>query len=298
MGKKTATYYLGQWDAYELDKIGTHLDKHEMLPAADEALMALADANPERDDVRGSTSICIVPGYTFKMCDALVTNIHQPHSTLMLLVAAQMGSTESTMSLYHHAVEQQYRFLSYGDACLLHNAQSKIHPEGDGQQDAQAMEEDVKLDDSEYVNLAKENQESIAPGTLESGTKVLLHSCCAPCSGAMVEQMQAEGHDVTVLFYNPNIHPKEEYIVRKEENKRYAASLGIPLGDLDYDEQEWYKRAKGMEFSPERGARCTMCFDMRFERTALYAADNNFDVITTTNATSRWKDADQVLRAL
>jgi predicted adenine nucleotide alpha hydrolase (AANH) superfamily ATPase len=106
--------------------------------------------------------------------------------------------------------------------------------------------------------------------------------------------MQQQGLDVTVFFYNPNIHPKEEYEIRKEENKRFADELGIPFVDADYDADEWFRRAKGMEFCPERGTRCSMCFDMRFERTALYAAEHGFGAITTTNATSRWKDADQV----
>ena len=70
------------------------------------------------------------------------------------------------------------------------------------------------------------------------------------------------------------------------------AACGDVVGGVDVD--DWYKRAKGMEFCPERGARCTMCFDMRLERTALYAAEHGFDSFTTTNATSRWKDEAQV----
>ena len=101
-------------------------------------------------------------------------------------------------------------------------------------------------------------------------------------------------HDVTIFFYNPNIHPREEYEVRKEENKRFAEHLGIPFVDADYDSDEWYRRAKGMEFCPERGTRCSMCFDMRFERTAVYAVEHGFSHFATTNATSRWKDAAQV----
>jgi len=124
--------------------------------------------------------------------------------------------------------------------------------------------------------------------------KILLHSCCAPCSGAMIEELQAQGVDVTIFFYNPNIHPKKEYEIRKVENVRYAEALGIPIVDADYDVDVWYKRAQGMEFDPERGGRCTMCFDMRMERTASYAAENGFTHFTTTNATSRWKDVSQV----
>ena len=106
--------------------------------------------------------------------------------------------------------------------------------------------------------------------------------------------MVDEGHDVTIFFYNPNIHPKKEYEMRKEENKRFASELGIPFLDVDGDVDEWYRRAKGMEFCPERGARCSMCFDMRLERTAIHASEHGFDSFTTTNATSRWKDEAQV----
>ena len=123
---------------------------------------------------------------------------------------------------------------------------------------------------------------------------MLLHSCCAPCSGAMIEEMARLGLHITVFFYNPNIHPRAEYELRKEENKRYAAELGVPFVDADYDATAWFQRAKGMEHDPERGRRCTMCFDMRLERTALHAHENGFDCIATTNATSRWKDQAQV----
>jgi predicted adenine nucleotide alpha hydrolase (AANH) superfamily ATPase len=124
--------------------------------------------------------------------------------------------------------------------------------------------------------------------------RVLLHSCCAPCSGAMIEEMAEKGLAVTVFFYNPNIHPRREYDIRKEENKRYAAARGIPFVDCDYDAQSWFQRMKGLELDPERGARCTACFDMRMEVTAAYAAEHGFGVFTTTNATSRWKDVQQV----
>ena len=67
-----------------------------------------------------------------------------------------------------------------------------------------------------------------------------------------------QGLDVTVFFYNPNIHPKEEYEIRKEENKRFADELGIPFVDADYDADEWFRRAKGMEFCPERGTRSVL----------------------------------------
>lgn len=127
-------------------------------------------------------------------------------------------------------------------------------------------------------------------------TNVLLHSCCAPCSGAMVEEMCSSPslEKVTVFFYNPNIHPKKEYEIRKEENKRFCKKLNIEFIDCDYDSDQWYTRMNGMELDPERGRRCTECFDMRMERTALYAHEHGYHAIATTNATSRWKDANQV----
>ncbi len=124
--------------------------------------------------------------------------------------------------------------------------------------------------------------------------KVLLHSCCAPCSGEVIEAMVASGLDLTIFFYNPNIHPKAEYEMRKCENIRYAEKLGIKFIDADYDVEDWFKRAKGMEYEPEKGVRCTMCFDMRFARTALYAHENQYQVFTSSLGISRWKDMNQI----
>ena len=126
------------------------------------------------------------------------------------------------------------------------------------------------------------------------GKKLLLHSCCAPCSGEVMEAISASGIEYTIFFYNPNIHPKKEYEIRKNENIRFAEKLGIPIVDADYDVDNWYERAKGMEYEPERGKRCTMCFDMRFERTALYAYEHGFDTITSSLGISRWKNFDQI----
>ncbi len=124
--------------------------------------------------------------------------------------------------------------------------------------------------------------------------KVLLHSCCAPCSGEVMEAMLASGVEYTIFFYNPNIHPEREYLLRKDENVRFADKHGIAFIDADYDKDNWFERARGMEREPERGIRCTMCFDMRFERTALYAHENGFPVITSSLGISRWKDMNQI----
>jgi len=123
---------------------------------------------------------------------------------------------------------------------------------------------------------------------------LLLHSCCAPCAGEIMEAVAASNIKTTLFFYNPNIHPRDEYDLRKDENKRFAEKLGFDFVDADYDTDNWFTRARGMENEPERGVRCTMCFDMRFERTALYASENGFLVISSTLGISRWKNMEQI----
>jgi predicted adenine nucleotide alpha hydrolase (AANH) superfamily ATPase len=112
------------------------------------------------------------------------------------------------------------------------------------------------------------------------------------CYGGRDERLGSSGRSCRLLY--TNIHPRKEYEIRKEENKRYCERIGVPFIDCDYDVHEWYERMKGMEYDPERGHRCTECFDMRMERAAFYAHENGFDGIATTNATSRWKDVQQV----
>lgn len=128
----------------------------------------------------------------------------------------------------------------------------------------------------------------------EGRSKVLLHSCCAPCSGEVMEALLQAEIPYSIFFYNPNIHPVKEYEIRKEENIRYAEKNGIEFIDADYDVDNWFERVKGMEWEPERGIRCTACFDMRFERTALYAWEHGFDTITSSLGISRWKDMNQI----
>lgn len=139
---------------------------------------------------------------------------------------------------------------------------------------------------------------SRAPLQLPTGhEKLLLHTCCAPCAGDIMEHLLESGIDYTLYFYNPNIHPKQEYILRKEENMRFAKAHNIPFIDADYDSERWFEQAQGLEDEPERGIRCTMCFDMRFLRTAEYAKNNGFTLISSTLGISRWKDMEQINRS-
>jgi predicted adenine nucleotide alpha hydrolase (AANH) superfamily ATPase len=127
--------------------------------------------------------------------------------------------------------------------------------------------------------------------------QLLLHSCCAPCSGEVMEALLASSIAFTIFFYNPNIHPKQEYEIRKEENIAFAQKHQIPFIDADYDTENWFSRIKGLEWEPERGKRCTLCFDMRFERTALYAHEHGFSLISSSLGISRWKDMNQINEA-
>ena len=97
--------------------------------------------------------------------------------------------------------------------------------------------------------------------------KVLLHTCCAPCSSAIIECMM-QHHITPVIYYcNPNIYPLEEYMIRKDECTRYAQSLGLEIIDADYDHENWRCHIAGMEQEPERGGRCLRCFKLRLLET-------------------------------
>ena len=125
-------------------------------------------------------------------------------------------------------------------------------------------------------------------------TKVLLHSCCAPCACDLMESFVKSNIQFLIFFYNPNIHPREEYEIRKKENIRFAQKMNVPFADGDYDRDNWFKRVKGLEWEPERGRRCSTCFDLRFERAALFAVEHGFKVFTSSLGISRWKDMNQI----
>lgn len=123
---------------------------------------------------------------------------------------------------------------------------------------------------------------------------MLLHSCCAPCSGAIIECMDANGLKPVIFFSNSNISTREEYDKRLAEVRRYASEFGLDVIDDVYDHASWLEAVKGLEREPERGKRCEACFRFRLERAARYAAENGFGVLTTSLASSRWKDMKQV----
>ena len=128
--------------------------------------------------------------------------------------------------------------------------------------------------------------------------RILLHACCAPCSGAIVETLVRSGEHPVIFFSNANIVPFGEYEKRLAEVYRYAETMGVEVVEDTYDHALWREEAaKGLEAEPERGRRCEACFRFRLERAARYAHENGFSVLATTLASSRWKDLEQVNRA-
>ncbi|MCQ2322123.1 MAG: epoxyqueuosine reductase QueH [Bacteroidales bacterium] len=140
----------------------------------------------------------------------------------------------------------------------------------------------------------KNKFEVIVPGGAD---KVLLHTCCAPCSSAIIECLMKHGVTPYIYYCNPNIYPFGEYEIRKNECTRYAQSLGLQIIDDDYDHEKWLGEMAGLGNEPERGGRCLKCFKYRLLRTARYAHENGFSVIATTLASSRWKSLGQIEEA-
>ena len=148
------------------------------------------------------------------------------------------------------------------------------------------------------INYQLEMEREIAR-ILKDGRRprLLLHSCCAPCSSAVLEQM-TKVFDITVYFYNPNIAPEEEFLHRVEEQRRFIGEMpkegAIDLIQGEYDDETFHALAKGLEEVPEGGERCTRCFRLRLGKTAQMAAEGKFDYFTTTLSISPLKDAQRL----
>lgn len=124
--------------------------------------------------------------------------------------------------------------------------------------------------------------------------KLLLHSCCAPCSSYVLEYL-SEYFEITVLYYNPNIYPEEEFFKRRDEQKRFIDRLPAkhPISFIgeDYESDAFYEAVKGFEKEPEGGERCFKCYRLRLEKTAQRAKEEGFDYFTTTLSISPHKRA-------
>ena len=148
---------------------------------------------------------------------------------------------------------------------------------------------------NQKINYQKLCEEEISKASAgERVPSVLLHSCCAPCSSYCIEYL-SQYFRVTVFYYNPNIYPDSEYYHRVKEQQefinRFPAKYPVGFIEGDFDTQEFYKAAKGLEQEPERGARCTECFKLRLGRTAEVASEKRFDYFTSTLTISPMKDA-------
>ncbi len=119
--------------------------------------------------------------------------------------------------------------------------------------------------------------------------KLLLHSCCAPCSSAVLQRV-CEFFDVTVIYYNPNIFPRDEYEKRKSEQIKLCKLLHVCFLDCEYNEEEFLTSVLGLENEPEGGARCANCFYLRLNKTAQIAKQNNFGFFGTTLTISPHKN--------
>ena len=128
--------------------------------------------------------------------------------------------------------------------------------------------------------------------------RVVLLSCCAPCSAGAIKQL-SDGtidniEDFIVLFYNPNIFPETEYSKRMHEQIKYCESLGVKYAVLEYNHDAWRDAVRGLESEPERGARCSACFEYRFRRAVKFAKENGYNAIASVLGVSRHKDQTQV----
>lgn len=137
-----------------------------------------------------------------------------------------------------------------------------------------------------YANKLKEIIDK-----LDYKPKLLLHSCCAPCSSYVITYLY-DYFDITILYYNPNIYPYEEYKKRKDEQIRLISNFkGVKIIDCDYDNDIYNEVIKGLENEPERGSRCTKCFYLRLDKTGEIAKKNNFEYFGTTLTVSPYKNA-------
>lgn len=156
------------------------------------------------------------------------------------------------------------------------------------------MKQDIHL--KSLVKEMKINYDALMMEEINSldGKKTLLmHSCCGPCSTACIERLK-DYFDITVVYYNPNIEPVEEYNKRKSVQKEVLKRLDIKYMDCDYDNETFRHLTKELSLEPEGGKRCAVCFGIRLKKTALLAKENNFDYFTTTLTVSPHKNSELI----
>lgn len=125
--------------------------------------------------------------------------------------------------------------------------------------------------------------------------RLLLHTCCAPCSAGCIEKLK-ENYEVTLFFSNSNIFPKEEFEKRLKEAEKLANLLGVCIISDDYSHDKWREFVKGLEEEPEKGKRCEKCFEFNLSRASDYAEKNKFDFFTTTLTISPHKESEKIFK--
>ncbi|MBR4231462.1 MAG: epoxyqueuosine reductase QueH [Bacilli bacterium] len=130
--------------------------------------------------------------------------------------------------------------------------------------------------------------------SLKSAPKILLHSCCGPCSTECITRL-TKYFDITVLYYNPNIEPQEEYEKRKQEQIRFIKAFKpinkLDFMDCDYDNASFERMTEGLEKEPEGGKRCHKCYELRLKKTANIAKEKGYDFFGTTLTVSPYKNS-------
>lgn len=123
--------------------------------------------------------------------------------------------------------------------------------------------------------------------------KLLLHVCCAICAAGLAKNLKGK-YSLSLFFYNPNIHPKEEYDKRRDSVIALSKNYGLDYFEGEYDSEKWFRKIKSFESEPEGGERCPICFQMRLIKTSLFCEKNNFPFFTTTLAQSHLKDREKI----
>jgi len=120
--------------------------------------------------------------------------------------------------------------------------------------------------------------------------KLLLHICCGPCATSVIERL-ADDYDLTGFFFNPNIHPEEEYTRRLDAAREVCSRLNVPYITGDYNPDQFFEAVRGLEDEPENGARCKVCYRLRFAETAGLAKERGFDIFASTLTLGSMKKA-------
>ena len=124
--------------------------------------------------------------------------------------------------------------------------------------------------------------------------KIILHACCAPCASYPIKKLIEDNFEPVVFFYNPNIFPSSEYEIRRVELKKYCSKIGVQCFEGNYEIKKFYEAIDGFENEPEKGNRCSICFDLRLDKTVQFAISKNISCFTTTLSVSPHKNSIQI----